>query len=342
MTDRYTILRPEARGLFVDRLHDLYRQTASLTAAEELEHRRPAYCKVFLSDAKNQMPQLLSSDFYHEFLVNIPNTVIEQPPLSGCKIALLVKTSGVGEPTEEIFHSIRLTDEEVGDADSYEQTRMLFDRYLELAQAAGYDICHNLVRTWIYINNIDATYAGVVEARNDVFDTLGLRADTHYVASTGIGGATEGCKVCVAMDFLTMPTANDGNTRYLKALDHLNPTHEYGVAFERGTRVTLSCGKQMFFISGTASIDKSGQVVHVGDVARQTDRLLENIGALLADGGATMDDIQYFVIYLRDLSDYAVVNANMQQLYPLTPRVIVEAKVCRPGWLIEMECIAEK
>ena len=41
---------------------------------------------------------------------------------------------------------------------------------------------------------------------------------------------------------------------YLKALDHLNPTHEYGVAFERGTRVSLP-GKYQYFISGTASIN---------------------------------------------------------------------------------------
>ena len=57
---------------------------------------------------------------------------------------------------------------------------------------------------------------------------------------------------------------------------------------------------------------------------------------------ATMNDIQYFIIYLRDISDYHTVDRMMQQFYPQIPRIIVEAKVCRPGWLIEMECIAEK
>lgn len=55
-----------------------------------------------------------------------------------------------------------------------------------------------------------------------------------------------------------------------------------------------------------------------------------------------MNDIQYFIIYLRDISDYHTVDRMMQQFYPQIPRIIVEAKVCRPGWLIEMECIAEK
>ena len=46
----------------------------------------------------------------------------------------------------------------------------------------------NLIRTWIYVTNIDVNYQGVVEARNDIFDKEGLTADTHYIASTGIGG----------------------------------------------------------------------------------------------------------------------------------------------------------
>ena len=148
------------------------------------------------------------------------------------------------------------------------------------------------------------------------------------------------------------PDIKEEDKKYIQALEHLNPTHEYGVAFERGTRVTLPthCSnsdgsqhfKQQYFISGTASIDKLGNVVYEEDIVRQTGRLLENVGALLKDGDATMNDIQYFIIYLRDISDYHTVDRMMQQFYPQIPRIIVEAKVCRPGWLIEMECIAER
>ena len=202
------------------------------------------------------------------------------------------------------------------------------------------------------MKSIDVNYQGVVEAHNDVFDQQGLTAETHYIASTGIGGATSVRHASVAIDFLTVPGIREEDKQYLQALNHLNPTHEYGVAFERGTRLTLPAHtlhpegsqqfKQQYFISGTASIDKHGDVVYEGDIVRQTGRLLENIGALLKDGDATMNDIQYFIIYLRDISDYHTVDRLMQQFYPQIPRIIVEAKVCRPGWLIEMECIAEK
>ena len=105
------------------------------------------------------------------------------------------------------------------------------------------------------------------------------------------------------------------------------------MAFERGVR--LSDGR--IFISGTASIDARGHVLHEGDVLAQTDRLLENISELLREGGSSLAAVPYFIIYLRDISDYAVVDAYMQERFPGIPRVLLEARVCRPAWLIEME-----
>ena len=346
--DKYTIISPESKGSFNDRLNFLYLKLGNYLDTEKIENRSLQYCKVFLSDSQNQIKELEESLLYQEFLAETNLTIVEQPPLNGSKISILVKTTS--DDTPILFHSIRLTEEEATGKNSYEQTRIIFDKYKKILQKENAALAsegtkmtmeRNLVRTWIYVTNIDVNYHGVVVARNDVFDQEGLTADTHYIASTGIGGATPVRHATVGIDFLTIPNIQEQDKKYLKALDHLNPTHEYGVAFERGTRLTLS-DKEMFFISGTASIDKHGAVVYEGDVIRQTGRLLENIGALLKDGEATMNDIQYFIIYLRDISDYPTVEKMMQQFYPQIPHIIVEARVCRPGWLIEMECIAEK
>ena len=353
--DKYTILSPESKGSFNDRLNFLYLKLGNYLDTEKIENRSLQYCKVFLSDSQNQIKDLEDSLLYQEFLASVHLTIVEQAPLNGSKVSLLVKTTS--DDTPLLFHSLRLTEEEAYGKSSYDQTRLLFDKYLQILknenEARTYSseaddntqeamtIERNLVRTWIYVTDIDVNYQGVVEARNDVFDQQGLTADTHYIASTGIGGATPVRHAAIGIDFLTVPYTQEEDKKYLQALDHLNPTHEYGVAFERGTRLTLP-GKQMYFISGTASIDKHGQVMYEGDIVRQTGRLLENIGALLKDGDATMNDIQYFIIYLRDLSDYHTVERMMLQFYPQIPHIIVEAKVCRPGWLIEMECIAEK
>jgi len=359
--DKYTIISPESKGTFNDRLNFLYLKLGNYLDAEDIEHRSLQYCKVFLSDSQNQIKDLKESLLYQEFLSKTNLTIVEQTPLNGSKISLLVKTTD--DKTPIFFHCIRLTEEEATGKNSYEQTRMIFDKYQKLLEESN-AVCpkdssapqdnsmtmeRNLVRTWIYVTNIDVNYQGVVEARNDIFDKEGLTADTHYIASTGIGGATPVRHAAVGIDFLTVPNIQEEDKRYLQALDHLNPTHEYGVAFERGTRLSLPIQgkeygklKQQYFISGTASIDKHGNVVYEGDIVRQTGRLLENIGALLKDGDATMHDIQYFIIYLRDISDYHTVETMMSQFYPQIPHIIVEAKVCRPGWLIEMECIAEK
>ena len=348
--DKYIILSPEAKGSFNDRLNFLYLKLRNILDTEKLENRTLQYCKVFLSDSQNQIKEFEDSLLYQEFLKGTKLTIVEQTPLNGSKASLLIKTTD--DTTPILFHSLRLTEEEAKGKNSYEQTRLLFNKYLKTIEGTDMTMERNLVRTWIYVTNIDVNYQGVVEARNDIFDKEGLTADTHYIASTGIGGATPVRHAAVAIDFLTVPNIKEEDKKYLQALEHLNPTHEYGVAFERGTRLTLPTHtlhpegsqqfKQQYFISGTASINKHGDVVYEGDIVRQTGRLLENIGALLKDGDATMNDIRYFIIYLRDITDYHTVEILMNQFYPQIPHIIVEAKVCRPGWLIEMECIAEK
>ena len=329
--NRFEILRPEAGGLYRDALRSLLDKIQAHFRAEAAEGRRPVFVRFFLSDAQNQAAALQAALQARGWAVPAVS-LVEQPPLDGTHVAALVQTAD-GLP-DFLFHSLRLSEEEAAGRDSYAQSRLLFDKYLDIIRPLGLELKTHCVRTWIYVRDIDANYAGLVKARNDVFDEEGLSHDTHYIASTGIGGATEGRSAVVAIDFLTYPGIRESDKTYLKALSHLSPTHDYGVAFERAVR--LSDGK--IFISGTASIDKHGHVLHEGDVLAQADRLLENISMLLAEGGSSLDRVPYFIIYLRDISDYAVVDAYMQRRFPTVPRVLLEARVCRPTWLIEMEC----
>ena len=308
---------------------------------EAAQGRRAVFVRFFLSDAQNQVEALramLKSFSWtgrreEQALKDIPAiSIVEQPPLDRSGIAVLVHTSS--ERRDYLFHSLRLTEDEARGLDSYSQARLLFDKYLDIIRPLGLDLKTHCVRTWIYVRDIDANYAGLVRARNDVFAREGLSHDTHYIASTGIGGATEGRSAVVAIDFLTRPDIRESDKTYLKALSHLSPTHDYGVAFERGVR--LSDGR--IYISGTASIDRHGQVLHEGNVLAQADRLLENIDCLLREGGSSLEKVPYFIVYLRDISDYPLVDAYMQRRFHYLPRVILEARVCRPTWLIEMEC----
>ena len=126
----------------------------------------------------------------------------------------------------------------------------------------------------------------------------------------------------------------------MEALENLPPTIKYGVTFERGTRVIFG-DRSHLHISGTASIDKNGEIVHISDVKKQTQHTIDNIKALLASHGAGLKDIAYCIVYVRDFKDKNKVMDVLEKEIPHeAPLLFLEGAVCRPAWLVEMEGVA--
>jgi enamine deaminase RidA (YjgF/YER057c/UK114 family) len=103
----------------------------------------------------------------------------------------------------------------------------------------------------------------------------------------------------------------------------------------------------ILLISGTASIDENGVSVHVGDFRAQMRRTLDNITGLLAAEGCTWHDIVRTTCYLRDIErDYDAFNEERTAFYkeqgldPLPASTGIQAILCRPELLIEIEAIA--
>ena len=126
----------------------------------------------------------------------------------------------------------------------------------------------------------------------------------------------------------------------------LNEAYDYGSAFSRGMRIDLN-GLTILLISGTASIDEHGNTVHIGDLRAQVRRTYDNITKLLASEGATWHDIVRTTCYLRDIErDYQVFNEERtafykeQKLDPLPASTGIQAILCRPDLLVEIEAIA--
>jgi enamine deaminase RidA (YjgF/YER057c/UK114 family) len=117
----------------------------------------------------------------------------------------------------------------------------------------------------------------------------------------------------------------------------LNEAGEYGSSFSRGLRIDLN-GLTILLISGTASIDENGKSVHVGDFRAQCRRTYENITALLEAEGATWKDIVRTSCYLRD--NERTIFFREQGLEPLPASTGIQAILCRPELLIEIEAIA--
>jgi enamine deaminase RidA (YjgF/YER057c/UK114 family) len=126
----------------------------------------------------------------------------------------------------------------------------------------------------------------------------------------------------------------------------LNEAIEYGSAFSRGLRLEFG-NIIVLLISGTASVDEHGRTVHAGDFRAQTRRTFANIAALLEAEGATWKDVVRTTCYLRDIErDYAAFNEERTRFYseqgldPFPASTGIQAILCRPDLLVEIEAIA--
>jgi len=126
-----------------------------------------------------------------------------------------------------------------------------------------------------------------------------------------------------------------------EAFDYARPS-----SFSRGLRLDIK-GTTILLISGTASVGDNGETLFPGDFRAQTWRTYQNITALLEAEGASWKDIVRTTCYLRDIErDYAAFNEIRTQFFqeqgldPLPASTGIQAILCRPDLLIEIEAMA--
>jgi len=314
-------------------------------SSTELKRDSLVFKRYFVSDATNQKKYLDNlSD-------HVSISIVQQPPLDGTKASVWlyyiedakIKKDSRGVHSVErpfykhLFHTGLHTPLRNGAA----ETNFIFSKYTNSLSAYKCTLKDNCIRTWIFVQGVDIHYSDMVNARSEFFEKEGLTQATHYIASTGIEGKYTVPQSLVLMDAYSIQGIRQEQIKYLHALTHLSPTYRYGVTFERGTAVEYG-DRCHIFISGTASIDKNGEIVHPNDIIKQTERTFENIKALLSEADADISNIAKMIIYLRDTADYKITSDYIEKYYSTIPYVIVWAPVCRPGWLVEIECIALK
>ena len=277
-------------------------------------------------------------------------SIVGQPPMPLSKVqaiamfesdieisAVDANTIKVSNGSEDCYWTTRLVDPH---DDSYKQTHHQLQQYEKFLADNGMNIADNCVRTWFFVRDIDRNYGGVVVGRRENFLLNGLTPDTHYIASTGIEGKHEDHNVLSVLDAYAVKGISPDKLQILYAAENMNKTIEYGVTFERGVCVHHSAGYKQVYISGTASIDTKGEVLHVGDIKGQVRRMTENVGALLKEAGCNWNDISQATVYLRDIADYECAYNELSKILTDKQFIVVQAPVCRPAWLIEMEAIA--
>ena len=341
----HAMLHVEPRcELFEGQVARIQQAEKILLGMEDVQGASIVFKRYFLSDATNQVPVIQENDA-------CTVSYIQQPPLDGSKVAVWLylqkgtevvpmnNSTVVRHNGYQHVWTFGLMDST--SATSYMQTWQTLFIYIDILKLFQATLEKNCVRTWFFVRDVDTQYGGLVKSRRECFVEQGLTPETHYIASTGIGGTPSDPKALVQLDSYAMTGFEPEQQRYLYGLSHLNRTIEYGVTFERATLMQYG-DRNHVYISGTASINNKGEVMHVGNVQQQTLRMWENVETLLNEGGMSYDDVMQIIVYLRDSADYEMVKRMFEQKFPHIPTVFTLAPVCRPTWLIEMECMAVK
>ncbi len=193
-----------------------------------------------------------------------------------------------------------------------------------------------VLRTWCYLKEIDDDYAEFNLSRNAFFAVHGVK---RLPASTGIQAGLWPDEALCGMDLYAL-LDTDGVGIEVMHTPTLNEADEYGSSFSRGMKIDLP-EKTVLHISGTASINEIGETVHVGDSRKQLERMLLNVRELLVHQGASFEDVVQIATFLKYADYYDECQALLRELgIRHAPNTFVEAGVCRPELLCEMEAIA--
>ena len=327
----------------------------------DLSAQELVFSRLYLSDIENQKAVVRASLLYQRLSHGVLS-IIGQTPLSGGSVSLLLYfiEGRSGRPLQKetlapledpwcsrwlfsgqhysMFWVANYTGRDA--LGSAKQTRRLLTRLNEEMASENLSMRRDLLRTWVYVRDVDNRYQGMVDARREFFELNGLNQSTRYPASTGIEGKAHSVDCLVDVDALAFSGLDDEQVVKMEALDHLSPTIQYGVTFERGIRIRFG-DRSHLHISGTASIDKHGEIMYPGDILKQAERTVANMSALLEGQGASIRDMAYIILYLRDTSVFEALREHLHTLIPDDILLIpVSASICRPGWLIEMEGVA--
>jgi len=96
------------------------------------------------------------------------------------------------------------------------------------------------------------------------------------------------------------------------------------------------------FVSGQVAIDPATQQVSSGDVAAQTDRVLQNLSTILKAGGSALEKVVRSTVFLKNMSDFAAMNEVYGRYFSSAPpaRSTVEAARLPKDVLVEIDVIA--
>ncbi len=218
---------------------------------------------------------------------------------------------------------------------AFEQAHSMFCQAEDLLAQESMTF-RDVIRTWIYLRKMERDYSEFNRARREFFRQREVKL---LPASTGIYGSPFSPEIDFALALQAIKGPQPLATSAM-ATPTLNEASAYGSDFSRGLRV-MEANKIGLYVSGTASVDEEGRTAHAGNFAAQVERMLLNVETLLAAQEAGFRDVVAARTYLKTPDD----TGELQRILSARglddlPNVVVQAEVCRPDLLCEMEALA--
>lgn len=95
---------------------------------------------------------------------------------------------------------------------------------------------------------------------------------------------------------------------------------------------------QLVFVSGLLSKNAAGEVVGTGDIAAQTEQVLDNLRTALEAAGGTLADIVRVDVHVRDITQFNTIHAVRRRYFPQDPPTSTMVEVSR---LTDERCLIE-
>lgn len=220
----------------------------------------------------------------------------------------------------------------------YDQAVNLFDKANLMLERFGAKFS-DTVRTWLYADRILDWYDYLNKARNNFFEKHDIY-NKRVPASTGIGAANPEGKAMTAQVLAIIP--RNGKVRIYPAASPLQcPALDYKSSFSRGM-VIEAPDHQRLYISGTASIDTTGETVFIDNVEAQLDMTMRVVAAMLKEAGMDWCDTVSSLVYFKRREYFDLFDAYCGKHGIKLPHIKLHADVCRDNLLFELELDAVK
>ncbi len=220
-----------------------------------------------------------------------------------------------------------------------EQTRQVFEIMRDGLTQCGFNFT-DTVRTWLYLDSLLGWYNEFNIVRTVFFEENGVFSKM-VPASTGIGAANQ-YGAALLCDLLAVQPKTSGVEIKSVESPMQGSALNYRSSFSRAVEMSFPTHRNLL-ISGTASIDKDGRSVNIGDCVKQIGLTMQVVKAILESRGMGWTDLFRGIAYFKNMSDRSLLDKYCKTHdIPSFPLAVAHADICRSDLLFEIEVDAVK